>query len=170
MQKRFRIILVVVFAVALAVMCCFSACKFNDKKTAQDSELNKRNPVVVDQDLIILTKDITRNALFFPVEIDGMQMEVIAVKTPDGKIRTAFNACHVCYKLGNGYYVQVDTMLVCQRCKKRFRMDVIETKTGGCNPISIFAENKTETDLNIIISKEYLTQTATMFKSWEENK
>jgi len=168
MQGKFKITLAVVLAVELAVISCFSACKVNDKKTSKDSELNKRKPVVVDQDLIIRTKDITRNALFFPVEIDGKQMEVIAVKTPDGKIRTAFNACHVCYKLGNGYYVQVETMLVCQRCKKRFRMDVIETKTGGCNPISIFPENKTETNSSITISREYLTQAGTMFKNWDD--
>jgi uncharacterized membrane protein len=166
MQMKLRKILTVVFA--LAVMCGFSAC--NDKKTAQDGELNKRKPGIIDQDLIIDTRDITRNALFYPVEIEGKQMEVIAVKTPDGKIRTAFNACQVCYKLGKGYYVQVDTVLVCQRCKKRYRMEVIETKTGGCNPISIFPENKTETDSTITISKEYLAQIRAMFISWDENK
>jgi uncharacterized membrane protein len=168
MEMKFGKTLMIVLTAA--VICGFSACNGNEKKNAQDGELNKRNPAIVDQDLIIQKKDITRNALFYPVEIDGKQMEVIAVKTPDGRIRTAFNACNVCYKLEKGYYVQVNTMLVCQRCKKRFRMEVIETKTGGCNPISIFPENKTETDSSITISKEYLTQISAMFKNWDENK
>jgi uncharacterized membrane protein len=167
-EMKFKKMLMVILTAA--VICGFSACNVNEKKNTQNGELNKRNPVIVDQDLIIQTKDITRNALFFPVEIDGKQMEVIAVKTPDSKIRTAFNACQVCYKLGKGYYVQVDTMLVCQRCRKRFRMEVIEVKTGGCNPISIFPEDKTETDSTITISKEYLAQVRAMFISWDENK
>jgi len=173
MQVKFGKVKVIVIAAALTVLFCFSACvrgKASGKKALQDSGLNLRKTAIADQDLIIQTADITRNALFFPVEIEGRQMEVIAVKTPDGKIRTAFNACQVCYKLGKGYYVQVDTMLVCQRCKKRYRMEVIETKTGGCNPISIFPENKTETDSTITISKEYLTQAGAMFKNWEDNK
>jgi len=173
MKVKFKKVKVIVLAAAFAAAFCFSACvrgKANDKKALQESGLNRRKEAIADQDLIIQTADVTRNALFFPVEIDGRQMEVLAVKTPDGKIRTAFNACQVCYKLGKGYYVQVETMLVCQRCKKRYRMEVIETKTGGCNPISIFPENKTETASTITISKEYLTQAGAMFKEWEDNK
>lgn len=164
MQIKFIKIPVIVFAAALTVMCGLSACA---RGRANDSEFNRRKPAITDEDLIIQTADITRNALFFPVVIDGKQMEVMAVKTPDGKIRTAFNACQVCYKLGKGYYVQVGTELICQRCKKRFRMDVIETKTGGCNPLPVFPENKTETDSTITISTEYLTQVKAILESWE---
>jgi len=171
MKMKIKKILAIVLTAA--VICGFSACvrgNVNDKKTSQDSELNKRESAIIDQDLIIQTKDITRNVLFFPVVIDGVQMEIIAVKTPDGRIRTAFNACQVCYKYGNGYYVQVNTVLVCQKCKKRYSMEVIETKTGGCNPLSIFPENKIETDTTITISKEYLVQTKALFENWKNNK
>jgi len=173
MKRKFRKTQVVVFAVALALTCGISACargKANDNKALQDSDLNQRKPTIADQDLIIQITDITRNALFFPVEIDGMQMEVMAVKTPDGRLRTAFNACQVCYKLGKGYYMQVGTVLVCQQCKRRYRMEVIETKTGGCNPFSIFQENKTVTDSTITISREYLTQAKAVLESWKDNK
>jgi len=166
-MEKLRKISVIVFAVVLATVCGFSVCACS-KKAVQDSSLNQRKPAIADQDLIINVADITRNALFFPVEIDGKQIEVIAVKSPDGIIRTAFNACQVCYKLGKGYYVQVDTVLVCQQCKKRYRMEVLETKTGGCNPISIFPENKTVTDSTITISKEYLTEVKALLESWEK--
>jgi len=33
-------------------------------------------------------------------------MEVLAVKAPDGTIRTAMNTCKICYDSGAGYYVQ----------------------------------------------------------------
>ena len=77
------------------------------------SVLNQKKPVVSDRDLVIQIAEITENALFFPVVIDGTEMEVLAVKAPDGTIRTAFNTCQVCYASGRGYFVQVGTVLVC---------------------------------------------------------
>jgi hypothetical protein len=71
---------------------------------AQDT-LNQRKPVTTDRDLVIQPADITENAIFFPVVVDGTQMEVLAVKAPDGTIRTAFTTCQICYASGRGYFV-----------------------------------------------------------------
>jgi uncharacterized membrane protein len=133
---------------------------------AQDT-LNQRKPVITDRDLVIQTADITGNALFFPAVIDGMQMEVLAVKTPDGVIRTAFNTCQVCYASGRGYFVQQGTVLVCQNCGRRYRMNQVERQAGGCNPVPIFPADKTETDATITVSKEYLQKAKTIFASWK---
>ena len=43
--------------------------------------------------LTIPVDELTENAVFYPVNVDGTEMEVIAVKTSDGTIRTAFNTC-----------------------------------------------------------------------------
>ena len=53
---------------------------------------------------MIPVKNISSTAQFYPVDVDGTQMEVLAVKAPDGTIRTAFNTCQVCYDSGRGYY------------------------------------------------------------------
>ena len=134
---------------------------------AQGTELNQRKPVIADRDLVIRTADITGNALFFPVDIDGGRMEVLAVKAPDGTIRTAFNTCQVCYASGRGYYVQTSTVLVCQNCGNRFRMSQVERRAGGCNPVPILPSNKTVTSDTITISREYLRQAKTIFESWK---
>jgi uncharacterized membrane protein len=131
--------------------------------------LNQRKPVTTDRDLVIQIADITENALFFPVIVDGMQMEVLAVKAPDGTIRTAFNTCQVCYASGKGYFVQVDTVLVCQNCGRRYRMNQVERQAGGCNPVPIFPENKTVTASTVTISKEYLKLAKNIFASWRWN-
>jgi uncharacterized membrane protein len=133
---------------------------------AQNDGLNQRKPIIADRDLVIRTADITENALFFPVDIDGVRMEVLAVKAPDGTIRTAFNTCQVCYASGRGYYVQTGTVLVCQNCGNRYRMSQVETRAGGCNPVPIFPANKTVTADTITISREYLKQVKTIFQSW----
>jgi uncharacterized membrane protein len=137
--------------------------------SAQSAKQNIRKPVIADQDLVIQIAEITENALFFPVDIDGVRMEVLAVKAPDGTIRTAFNTCQVCYASGRGYFVQSDTVLICQNCGRRFRMSQVERQAGGCNPVPISPENKTVTAKTITVSKEYLRQAKTIFQSWKRD-
>jgi len=135
--------------------------------SAQNAGLNLKKPVIANQDLVIQIAEITENALFFPVDIDGVRMEVLAVKAPDGTIRTAFNTCQVCYASGRGYYVQTSTVLVCQNCGNRFRMSQVERRAGGCNPVPILPANKTVTAETITIPKEYLKQAKAIFESWK---
>jgi uncharacterized membrane protein len=134
--------------------------------SAQNAELNQRRPVITDRDLVIQIAQITENALFFPVDIDGVRIEVLAVKAPDGSIRTAFNTCQVCYSSGRGYFVQTGTLLVCQNCGNRYRMSQVERRAGGCNPVPIFPADKTVTADTIIISREYLEQAKAIFERW----
>jgi len=129
--------------------------------------LNQRKPAVADRDLIIQISDITENALFYPVDIDGMKMEVLAVRAPDGTIRTAFNACRICYNSGRGFFVQEGAVLACQNCGRRYRMSQLERQAGGCNPEPIFPANKTVTESVITISRDYLKQTKLMFEKWK---
>jgi len=133
---------------------------------AQNAELNQRKPVITDRDLVIQIAEITENALFFPVDIDGVRMEILAVRAPDGSIRTAFNTCQICYASGRGYFVQTGTLLVCQNCGNRYRMSQVERRAGGCNPVPIFPANKTVTADTITISREYLRQARAIFEMW----
>jgi len=148
----------------LAAMVLLIAC---GPLSAQDNAQNVRKPVIVDEDLVILTEEITENALFFPVEIEGTYLEVLAVRAPDGTIRTAFNTCHVCYRSGNGHYVQEGSVLVCQNCKNRYNIAQVEKEAGGCNPEPIFPANKAVTDTSITILKEYMKEFVPMFALWK---
>ncbi len=130
-------------------------------ETVTDSEQNTVS------DLVIPISDISETAVFYPVEIDGVKLEVLAVKAPDGSIRTAFNTCQVCYDSGRGYYKQDGNVLVCQNCGNRFTMDKVEVQSGGCNPVPIFAENKTVENENITISGEFLAEAKGIFANWK---
>jgi uncharacterized membrane protein len=125
--------------------------------------------LIKDKDLVINKSEVSEQALFYPVEIDGTRMEVIAVLAPDGTVRTAFNTCQVCYGSGRGFYKQQGTVLVCQNCGNRFRMSQVEVRSGGCNPVPIFAQNKKVTDTTITISKDYLTQAKQIFARWKRS-
>ncbi len=120
---------------------------------------------VKDSDIVIPTSSVTEQAAFYPAIMNGTRLEVIAVKAPDGTIRTAFNTCQVCYGSGRGFYVQEGDRLVCQNCGNRFSMSDVEVTRGGCNPVPITDEYKTVDNQNIIISKDYLAQAAVIFQN-----
>jgi uncharacterized membrane protein len=133
------------------------------------AQLNVVKPAIKDKDLVIPVAEITENAVFYPVDLGGTLIEVLAVKAPDGTIRTAFNTCAVCFGSGKGFYKQEGTVLVCQNCKNRFRMSQVGVRSGGCNPVPIFAANKTVTDTTITITKEYLATEKRKFARWKRS-
>lgn len=118
-------------------------------------------------DLLIKKSDISSTAKFYPYKAGSTKMEVLALKASDGSIRTAFNTCQVCYDSGRGYYEQEGDVLVCQNCGNRFSADQVELVKGGCNPVPILEENKTDDGTNITISGEFLTQNKELFGNWK---
>jgi uncharacterized membrane protein len=153
---------------AFAVLLCLILFCFTVSVFAQTSERNRKMPVVIDRDLVIQISDIGENAIFYPLVIDGIEMEVLVVRAGDNTIRTAFNTCQVCFNTGLGFFVQEGSFLVCQACHRRFRMTQVERQGGGCNPEPIFPENKTVSSTTITIPLEHLRRHKEMFANWKE--
>jgi len=55
------------------------------------------------------------------------------LKSSDGVLRAAFDACDVCWPAGKGYYQDGDNM-VCRNCGRRFASIRVNEVKGGCNP------------------------------------
>jgi uncharacterized membrane protein len=73
-------------------------------------------------------------AHFYKFASDGKEIAFFLVKASDGTIRSAFDACDVCYREKKGYDQQGDSV-VCKNCNKRFAITRIgPNTTGGCNP------------------------------------
>ena len=119
--------------------------------------------------LVINKSSITSTATFYPYKVGNVNMEVLAVRASDGTIRTAFNTCQVCYDSGRGYYKLDGDTLVCQNCGNRFSADQVEQQRGGCNPVGITKEYKTETDQTITIKKDFFEQTQQIFANWKKS-
>ncbi len=64
---------------------------------------------------------------------DGIAVKYFILKSSDGVIRAAFDACDVCWPQGKGYY-QKDDYMVCRNCGRRFASVNVNVITGGCNP------------------------------------
>jgi uncharacterized membrane protein len=163
----------------MSFMLILASCAGDSVKTSKTSSSTQSSKAVSSQaspnvlnkgdSLVIPTAEVTAKAKFYPVTVDGTAMEIIAVKAPDGTIRTAFNTCQVCYDSGRGYYKQSGSRLICQNCGNQFTMDRVEVQSGGCNPWPIFKQNKTVTDESISISYDFLKQSAQIFENWKVN-
>ena len=64
---------------------------------------------------------------------DGIIIKYFIIKSSDGVIRAAFDACDVCWPEGKGYTQKGDYM-VCRNCGKRFASVKVNEIKGGCNP------------------------------------
>jgi uncharacterized membrane protein len=123
--------------------------------------------ILANGDLQIPKKEVTATAKFYQYKLDGVLIEVLALRAPDGTVRTAFNTCQVCYSSGRGYYVQQGDVLVCQNCRNRFKASQVEIIKGGCNPVPITADLKTEDANTITIAKSLFAEAKPIFVNWK---
>ncbi|WP_136796492.1 MULTISPECIES: DUF2318 domain-containing protein [Desulfosediminicola] len=69
----------------------------------------------------------------FSYEHDKTEIKFFVMKSPDGVMHAAFDACDVCYPAKKGYSQDGDFM-VCNNCGMRFHSSRINHEQGGCNP------------------------------------
>lgn len=72
-------------------------------------------------------------ARHFDFTADGLTIRYFILKSSDGVIRAAFDACDVCWPAGKGYYQDGDEM-ICRNCGRRFASIQVNEVQGGCNP------------------------------------
>lgn len=148
------------------MLLIFSACSSSEEV---QSDIDEAVTIEQGESLVIPADEVTEAAQFYPINVNGTEMEVIAVRDSEGNIRTAFNTCQICYDSGRGYYKQEGNLFVCQNCGNRFTADQIEVEAGGCNPYPIFESDKTVTDESISISYDFLEKSAVIFSNWKSN-
>jgi uncharacterized membrane protein len=72
-------------------------------------------------------------AKYFEFTMKDITVKYFIIKSSDGIIRAAFDACDVCWPEGKGYYQEGDFM-VCRNCGRRFASVLVNEIQGGCNP------------------------------------
>ena len=88
-----------------------------------------------------------------------MTIRYFILKSTDGVIRAAFDACDVCWPEGKGYYQEGDTM-VCRNCGRRFDSVRINEVKGGCNPAPL---NRSVEGDQLVIKVDDILQGKTYF-------
>ena len=80
------------------------------------------------------------NVHFFSTDVSGKTVKYFVVKAPDGTLRTAFDACDVCFPFKKGYRQQSVGVVQCNNCGRVFDAASIDVQRGGCNPGPIAAK------------------------------
>jgi uncharacterized membrane protein len=66
----------------------------------------------------------------------GREVKFFVMRSSDGVVRAAFDACDVCFLKRRGYRQEGDVM-VCNNCGRTFPSTQINVLQGGCNPAPI---------------------------------
>ena len=92
-------------------------------------------------DIVYPVKDFQNgNARFYSYPAgNGGTIKYFILKSSDGVIRAAFDACDVCFEAGKGYEQKGDFM-VCKNCGRRFASVRVNEVQGGCNPAPLTRE------------------------------
>ena len=104
----------------------------------------------------ISLSEITDQAKWYEYDLGEKNIKFFAVRAEDGSIRTAFDACDVCFAVGKGYRQEGNDM-VCNNCGLRFPINGLGTENrnpGGCWPG--YLPNVVEGD-NVLIKEKDLT-------------
>ncbi|MDJ0783216.1 MAG: DUF2318 domain-containing protein [Desulfosarcinaceae bacterium] len=72
-------------------------------------------------------------ARHFEYKTGNITVRYFVLKSSDGVVRAAFDACDVCWPAGLGYFQEGDVM-ICRNCGRRFASIRINEVKGGCNP------------------------------------
>jgi uncharacterized membrane protein len=72
-------------------------------------------------------------AHYYEYNTGGKTVDFFVLKSSDGVIRAAFDACDVCYAEKKGYSQKGDVM-ECNNCGQQFASVKINEEKGGCNP------------------------------------
>ena len=83
-------------------------------------------------------------AHFYTLQRSQKAIPFFLLKSSDGVIRAAFNACDVCFLAKKGYHQEGDEM-VCSNCGSRFPSNQINVVRGGCNPSPLTREVQGDT-------------------------
>jgi uncharacterized membrane protein len=78
-------------------------------------------------------------AHYYAYKSDGKEIKFFVVKSNDGVIRAAFDACDVCFPAKKGYSQDGDYM-ICNNCGRRFHSSQVNVVEGGCNPAPLHRE------------------------------
>jgi len=85
-------------------------------------------------ELIIPVSEVNDgNVHYYTVEAGDKEVKIFLLKSNDGVIRAAFDACDVCFPEKKGYRQEGD-FVICNNCGQKFHSSRINVFKGGCNP------------------------------------
>lgn len=131
-QKSSQLIVYIVVTLMVAVAAIVGGWSYLGDKPSGFPEVHAQNGRIE-----IPVSDIDDGkAHYFSYRSATGTVDFFVLRSHDGVIRAAFDACDVCYREKMGYFQEGDSM-VCRNCGQKFASDRINEVKGGCNPAPI---------------------------------
>jgi uncharacterized membrane protein len=129
MKTKATLALASIIGIIVAVSMLFPFTKTGETRTAPEDRVSYP-----------MNKFDDGKAKFFQYKTpEGLTIKYFILKSSDGVVRAAFDACDVCWPSGKGYYQDGDVM-VCRNCGRRFASVKVNEVKGGCNPAPLKRE------------------------------
>jgi len=137
------------FAVLAGVILTVGATVFFVGQSSNNPTAAASGPISSDGTLATFPADLFENgqARHFEHSDGNLTIRYFILKSSDGIIRAAFDACDVCWPAGKGYFQEGDRM-VCRNCGRKFASSLVNEVKGGCNPAPL---NRTIQDGKVTI-------------------
>lgn len=119
---------VLVCAAIIAIIAAFAVFAFTNRQ----QHAQKAGAVPEHAHSVSLFDDGEARHFSYATE-EGITIRYFVLKSTDGIIRAAFDACDVCWPENKGYYQQGHYM-VCENCGRKFASVKVNEIKGGCNP------------------------------------
>ena len=137
-EKKRPLPIVIAAVIAIAVAAGLSLLMFpgGSTPTAPSADATAAPPTVKDGRItyaVSLFEDGKARHFHYVDADSSTTISYFILKSTDGVIRAAFDACDVCWQSGKGYYQEGSTM-VCRNCGRRFESVNVNEIQGGCNP------------------------------------
>jgi uncharacterized membrane protein len=154
-NKKSFAILWVGLAIGLGLLLVFTlgfrpCCQFFSNVTQEPQAASGPQPADGQVAMPVADFDDGR-ARFFRYAHGDIEIRYFVVKSADGLIRAAFDACDVCWRANRGYAQDKDYM-VCLNCGMRFLTSRVNEVAGGCNPAPL--DRRVEDDTLYIAAKD----------------
>ena len=121
----------IIFAIAFVIIAAAGSTYFKKSEPATPAVQYRSGEIAHP-----LTRFADGRAHHFEYKANGSTIRYFILKSGDGVIRAAFDACEVCWTEDKGYYQDEDFM-VCTSCSRRFASARINEEKGGCNPVPL---------------------------------
>ena len=144
-KGRLPLIVAIVCSALIAAGGIYFATYDRSENTPVAASLSPQN--VASQVSLPATLFDDGKARHFQHVIGEFNIKYFVLKSSDGIIRAAFDACDVCWPAGKGYYQEGDYM-VCRNCGRKFASVLVNEVKGGCNPAPL---NRRVENGNVII-------------------
>jgi uncharacterized membrane protein len=129
-KSRLPLIVAVLGSVLIVAAAVFYVSKGDSVQTATVAAPSAANSEVVAFPINLFEDGKARH---FEHKEGKFTIRYFILKSSDGILRAAFDACDVCWPANKGYYQEGDYM-VCRNCGRRFASVRVNEVKGGCNP------------------------------------